>query len=80
MNDVRVEHAVREARSLRSVLQKQAIWGQVITVLVLAALALSDVGLKWIVVMGFFLSVGTITAMIMEVAGGWKRGAPSWSR
>jgi hypothetical protein len=82
MSDVRVEHAVREARSLRRRLTGQVIGGQVIMVLVLAALALSDVGLKWIVVMGFFLSVGTITAMIMEVASGRfiSVSPTSWSR
>jgi hypothetical protein len=74
MNDVRVEHAVREARSLRRQLTRQALWGQVIMVLVLGALAYFDVNLKWIVVAGFFLSVGTITSVIEEAVGRLEAG------
>ena len=74
MNDVRVEHAVREVRSLRRQLTRQALWGQVIMVLVLGALAYFDVNLKWIVVVGFFLSVGTITSVIEEAVGRLEAG------
>ena len=74
MNDVRVEHAVREVRSLRRQLTRQALWGQVIMVLVLEALAYFDVNLKWIVVAGFFLSVGTITSVIEEAVGRLEAG------
>jgi hypothetical protein len=74
MNDVRVENAVREARSLRRQLTRHAIGGQVIMVLVLGTLAYLDVSLKWIVVAGFFLSVGTLTGLIEEVAGRLEAG------
>ncbi len=74
MNDGRVEHAVREGRSLRRQLTRQAIIGQAVMVLVLGALAYFDVNLKWIVVAGFFLSVGTLIGVIEEVAGRLEAG------
>lgn len=74
MTDVRVDHAVREARILRRSLMRQVIGGQAIMVAVLCALAYFDVSLKWIVVAGFFLSVGTLAGVIEEVAGRLEAG------
>jgi hypothetical protein len=43
-------------------------------VLLLGALAYFDVNLKWIVVAGFFLSVGTIISVIEEAVGRLEAG------
>ncbi len=68
MDDPRIEHAVREARQLRSKLTLSIVAGQLTMLAVLGVMAYLNVEMKWIVVTGFFLSVGTLAAAIQGVA------------
>jgi len=68
-DDPRVSVAVREASRFKKELNRRIIGGQLIMVGVLSAMAYFDVSLKWIVIMGFFLSAGMLGNLIEEVGG-----------
>lgn len=51
--------------------------GQGVMVVVLGTLAYLDVNLKWIVLAGFFVSVGTIIGLLEKWQADWRQAAPS---
>jgi hypothetical protein len=77
-----VTYAVREARSLRRQLTGAGHWGPGDHGFGIGGARVIRCWTEVLVVMGFFLSVGTITAMIMEVASGRfiSVSPTSWSR
>jgi hypothetical protein len=66
-HDARVDAAIREAMNFGKELTRFLIGGQVVMVGILCAMSYFNVSLKWIVVVGFFLSVGTICGLIEKI-------------
>jgi hypothetical protein len=60
--------AMREAREFRRRLTMDAIGGQFIMIAILGLMTYFDVGIRWVLIVGFFLSVGTLSGLIIECA------------
>lgn len=66
--DDRSEVALREARKFKKSLRNQLHFALIIIALALGALAYFDVALKWMIVVGFYMGIGTLGEMIADIA------------
>lgn len=66
-DDPRVDIAVREAREFRGRLGWHVAYGQITMLIVLGVMGYFGASIRWMLVIGLFLGVGTVSAAILEI-------------
>lgn len=66
--DARTSISVREARKFREHLYREAAIAQVFTAVVLVVMAYFGFAVRWMIVVGFFLGIGTVCTLIIDCA------------